>query len=47
MAFAINDFFPCNLIENDTFLEIHNTVSYRNTESTECDLPVSDIADKI
>lgn len=46
MAFAINDFFPCNLIENDTFLEIR-TVSYRNTESTECDLPVSDIADKI
>lgn len=46
MAFAINDFFFCNLIENDTFLEIH-TVSYRNTESTECDLPVSDIADKI
>lgn len=46
MAFAINDFFPCNLIENDIFLEIH-TVSHRNTESTECDLPVSDIADKI
>lgn len=40
MAFAINDFFPCNLIENDIFLEIHT-----NTESTECDLPVTDIAD--
>lgn len=44
MVFVINDFFFCNLIENDIFLEIY-IVLYRNIELIECDLFVIDIVD--